>query len=176
MRRIPDAVIAGYPEATRPPAPHTGPELDRLLQMAFGTVAIGHGRHPASVAAAAEFAEAFNRAGGTVLAIVHWPASAASWLRAARRLVAPNPDHWVLADTAAGAAQLVRRLADQPEWRADRTLGFASLGTAQLVSLGSEAVVGMTGALPDGGTWCVRSGLLVRNLQTGQGRATIGPW
>jgi ABC-type branched-subunit amino acid transport system substrate-binding protein len=166
VRRIPDSVIAGYPDATRPPAPHTDPELKRLLRMTVGTVAIGHGRHPASVAAAAEFAEAFTKAGGTVAAVVHWPASAASWLRAAGRLVAPGPDYWVLADTAAGAAQVARRLADQPEWRAGRTLGFASLGTAQLVTLGADAVVGMTGALPDGGTWCVRSGLLVRNLRT----------
>ncbi len=163
MTRIPDAVVARYPDALRPPTPHTRAELDCLLSLTIGTVAIGHGRHPASVAAATAFGESFGKAGGTVLAIVHWPVAAASWLRAARRLVAPGPDCWVLADTPAGAAQVARRLALEPGWRADRTFGFASLGTAQLVTLGSDAVVGMTGALPDGGTWCVRSGLLVRN-------------
>jgi hypothetical protein len=164
--RIPDAVIADHPAASRPPAPHTGPELERLLDLAAGarTVAIGHGRHPASIAAATEFASAWTATGGLVLATVHWPATAASWLRAARRLVAPGPDRWVLADTPAGAAQLARRLAAEPGWRADRTLGFASVGTAELLTLaGSDTVFGLTGALPDGGTWCVRAGLLVRN-------------
>lgn len=54
--RISDATLARFPAATALPAPHATVELARVLQLvdavAARTVAIGHGRHPASIAAA----------------------------------------------------------------------------------------------------------------------------
>jgi hypothetical protein len=83
-----------------------------------------------------------------VLAVVNWPAVAASWLRPARRLVSGGPDAWVLADTPAGCAPLLRRLADQPGWTPHRTFGFAGLATAD-----PAALAGLSGATATGGTW-----------------------
>lgn len=115
------------PDQVRPPAPHTTAELDRLLEMLreadVDTIAVGHGRDPASVAAAAALVAAWA---GTVLTVVDWPAVAASWLRPARRLVAGGPDAWVIADTPAGCAQVCRRLADQPDWTPHRTFSLVT--------------------------------------------------
>jgi hypothetical protein len=95
---------------------------------------------------------------GTVLAVVSYPADAASWLRPARRLARGQPDAWVIADNPAGCAQLARRLAGQPGWAAARTLGFASVATADLISLAGPGLLdGMTGATPAGGTWRIEN-------------------
>lgn len=64
--RIPDATIARYPSATRPHDPHTAAaELARLLQLLRAanadTIAVGHGRHPASVRAGDAIAAAWTR-------------------------------------------------------------------------------------------------------------------
>jgi hypothetical protein len=100
-RRIPDHTLARYPSAVTPPGQHTGAELARLLRMlrqaGVDTIAIGHGRAPASVAAARALEAAWTAAGSIVLDIVDWPAVAASWLRPARRLTAGNPDAWIIA-------------------------------------------------------------------------------
>jgi hypothetical protein len=106
-----------------------------LCALGASTVAIGHGRHPASAAAAQALTAAWTRDTRTVLAVAHWPVAAASWLRPARRLTASQPDAWVVADTPAGCAQLAARLADQPGWTPARTLGFAGLASTDLIAL-----------------------------------------
>jgi hypothetical protein len=156
--RIPAGWLARYSGAGQPPAGHTAAELARLLQLLRAArpaaIAIGHGRHPASAAAARALAAEWTAAGGTVLEVVSYPADAASWLRPARRLARGQPGAWVIADNPAGCAQLSRRLAGQPGWAAARTLGFASVATADLIPLAGPGLLdGMTGATPAGGTW-----------------------
>jgi ABC-type branched-subunit amino acid transport system substrate-binding protein len=165
--RIPASRLARCPRASRPPAAHTAAELARLQQLLRAaradTIAIGHGRHPASVAAARALAAAWAGAGGTVLDLVSYPADAASWLRPARRLASSQPDAWVIADNPAGCAQLARRLAGEPGWAAARTFGSASVATADLISLAGPGVLdGMTGATPAGGTWSIEADQLTR--------------
>jgi hypothetical protein len=175
--RIPASWLACRPRASQPPAGHTAAELAELLQLLRAaratTIAIGHGRHPASAAAAQALADAWTgadrtvpdagRTGGTVLDVISYPADAASWLRPARRLARGQPDAWVIADTPAGCAQLARRLAGQPGWAAARTLGFASVATADLIPLAGPGFLdGMTGATPAGGTWRIEDGQLTR--------------
>lgn len=155
----PPRPVAAHRGALRPPQPHTAAELARLLHLlrddGAHAITIGHGRHRASVAAARALAAAW---GGPVVDIVHWPASAASWLKPARRLAASQPDAWVIADTPAGWAQVARRLADQPAWTASRTFGFASLASAGLVALADVSMLGgMRGATARGGSWRVET-------------------
>ena len=197
--RIPASWLACRPRAGQPPAAHTAAELAALLQLLRAaratTIAIGHGRHPASAAAARALADAWTgstgtepdagrtgatgtepdagrtgatraepdagRTGGMVLDVVSYPPDAASWLRPARRLARAQPDAWVIADNPAGCAQLARRLAGEPGWAAARTLGFASVATADLVDLAGPGLLdGMTGATPAGGTWRIDAGQL----------------
>jgi hypothetical protein len=200
--RIPASWLARCPRAGQPPASHTAAELAALLHLLraarASTIAIGHGRHPASAAAAQALADAWTettqtvpdtaraagtvpdaaraagtvpdaaqtagtvpdaaQTAGTVLAVVSYPADAASWLRPARRLARNQPDAWVIADNPAGCAQLARRLAGQPGWAAARTLGFASVATADLISLAGPGLLdGMTGATPAGATWSIEN-------------------
>ncbi len=163
-RRIPDTAIAAYPASTQPPRPHTGAELDRLLHMLHNAktsrIAIGHGRHPASAAAAAALYDAWTEIGNPAI-MISWPVDAASWLRPARRLTAERPDAWVIADTAAGMAQLAVRLAGQGDWSPSRTLGFASTASPDLISLTGARLSGMTGATSDGGSWLIRQKFFV---------------
>ena len=164
--RIPACRLARYPRATQPPGRHTAAELARLVQLlqaaGAGSIAIGHGRHPGSVAAAGSLAAVWAETGGTVPGTVSYPADAASWLRPARRLAALDPDTWVIADNAAGLAQLSRRLAGQPGWAAGRTFAFASAASADLIPLaGPGTLTGLAGATADGGTWRLGSGVLV---------------
>ncbi len=85
--RILDNTLARYPAALRPPEPHTYAELTCLLALLrvakADTIAVGHGRGPVSVTAARALASTWVTAGSTVLAMVDWPASAASWPLAA---------------------------------------------------------------------------------------------
>ena len=163
--RIPDRILAGRPQASAPPARHTAAELHRLttLVRATGTrrIAIGHGRHCTSIAAAAAINAAWTGLGGTVGQIVSWPADAASWLRPARRLVAGDPDAWVIADVPAGWAQIAARLAAHPGWSPARTFGFAALGNPVLVDLVGHTLSGMTGATADGGCWHITGRTLI---------------
>jgi hypothetical protein len=165
--RIPDSTLARYPAAAHLPRPHTAAELARLLQMlnAAGAcaIAIGYGRHAASVEAAQALAAAWTGGTGTVLAITDWPVTAASWLRPARRLTASRPDAWVIADTPAGCAQLAARLTGQPDWTPARTLGFASLASSDLIALTGATLNGMTGPTADGGAWRIGRNLLIFN-------------
>ena len=156
--RIPDSLLAEHPTATMAPAPHTAAEVKAiavLLRVArASTITIGHGRHDASTTTALAIADAWTRDGGVVFDVVNWPASAASWLRPARRLVSGQPDAWVIADTPAGFAQLARRLAAEPDWTPTRTFGSASLDCPQLAQLvGPTVLNGLSGATADGGTW-----------------------
>ncbi|GAA2077057.1 hypothetical protein GCM10009801_32900 [Streptomyces albiaxialis] len=150
------------------PRPHTGAELaavERLLAppgAEAGSVAVGHGRDDASRAAAGAFADAWRARGGTVAAVVNWPETAASWLRAARRLTEAEPDAWVVAAALPGFAQLARRLRHSTGWDPSRTVAFASLHDSRLPALaGRDAVHGLRGATPEGGTWEIRGTWLV---------------
>jgi hypothetical protein len=167
--RIPARTLARYPRAGQPPSSHTAAELARLVQLlrAAGAdrasrIAIGHGRHPGSVAAAEALAAVWVQSGGTVAGSVSYPADAASWLRPARRLASLDPDAWVIADNPAGLAQLSRRLVGQPGWAPGRTFAFFSAASADLIPLaGPGTLTGLAGVTADGGSWHVRSGLLV---------------
>ncbi|MEU8686043.1 hypothetical protein [Streptomyces sp. NPDC048611] len=94
------AVYDGLPS----PAPHTETELVALLDLLtaprppIATVVVGHSRDAAACASAAAFVEAWCGIGREpALAMVDWPDSAASWLRAAHRFTAEEPDAWVVA-------------------------------------------------------------------------------
>ena len=164
--RVPEPTLARYPAASQPPQPHTAAELDRLIQMLRAsraeTIAIGHGRHTASAGAADALAAAWTADAGPVLAVVDWPAAAASWLRpraTAGRQPARRMD---LADTPAGCAQLASRLTGQPGWTPGRTFGFASLATPDLLALTPPGTLaGMTGATAAGGSWRIGQSLLL---------------
>ncbi|CAL9367247.1 ABC transporter substrate-binding protein [Streptomyces sp. Tu 3180] len=145
------------------PAPHTGRELDALLGLltphrpGITTVAVGHSRDDSCRRAAEAFTAAWENRGGTVLATVDWPETAASWLRPATRLTAGEPDAWVIAAAVPGFAQLARRLRHSTDWDPARTYAFASLQDSRLPALaGPRAVHGLRGATGDGGTWQVR--------------------
>ncbi|MFE7316944.1 hypothetical protein ACFU7T_28170 [Streptomyces sp. NPDC057555] len=145
------------------PAPHTPAELAALLALLAAprarirSVVVGHGRDAASVATAAAFAGAWELRGGVVLATVDWPETAASWLRAARRMTAQRPDAWVVAAAPYGFVQLVRRLRHSTDWEPSRSYAFAALRDPRIPALaGPGTLHGLRGALPDGGTWEVR--------------------
>lgn len=128
--KIPADVIDRRPEAQLAPLPHTAPEITRLVDMldarGASAIVIGHGRHDSST-------------------------SAASWSRQAHRLGAGKPDAWVVADNPVGWAQMARRLATSTTWHPSRTLGFASLGVSELITLaGADIVDGMAGATASG--------------------------
>ncbi|UZJ26852.1 hypothetical protein RHODO2019_18395 (plasmid) [Rhodococcus antarcticus] len=161
--RIPDAVIKRVATSAAVAHPHTDAELERVLDLvgAASTVTLGHGRHPASWAAVQAFALAWERPGRTVLDTVTWPAQAASWRRAAQRLIGGDPDVLVVADTPSGWAQVARRLSVDHGWDPTRVVGFAGVGHVELVELlGPRTMVGMTGATASGDTWTLGSGLL----------------
>ncbi|WP_105970500.1 ABC transporter substrate-binding protein [Streptomyces geranii] len=148
-----------------PPVPPTPAELTALLGLLtmprarIATVVTGHSRDTASVSAAEAFRAAWEARGGTVLADVDWPESAASWLRPARRLAAPAPDAWVIAAAPPGFVQLARRLRHSTDWDPSRTYAFGSLSDSRVPALaGPGTLHGLRGATPDGGTWTVRGG------------------
>ncbi|MEV0231920.1 hypothetical protein [Nonomuraea sp. NPDC050786] len=145
-----------------PPAAHTPAELDALVALLAArrprveTITLGHARDAASVAAAEDLARAWRTRGGQVLAVVHWPESAASWLRHARRFAAGEPDAWVVAAAPLGWAQMARRLRLSTGWDPARTFAFASVGTAETVALAAPGTLeGLRGATAAGGTWRV---------------------
>ncbi|MFH9294104.1 ABC transporter substrate-binding protein [Streptomyces sp. NPDC017520] len=145
------------------PAPHTGAELTALVRLLtepaerIGTITVGHSRDEPSRAAADAFTAAWEARGGTVLAVVDWPESAASWLRPATRLTAAQPDAWVMAAAPLGFAQLARRLRHSTGWDPARSYAFAALGDPRLPALaGDRTLHGLRGATADGGTWEVR--------------------
>ncbi|RVU27901.1 hypothetical protein EOT10_06375 [Streptomyces antnestii] len=159
------AELAAYGDLPRP-APHTEAELASLISLltppgssGIETVTVGRSRDDASRAAAAAFAAAWKARGGTVLATVTWPESAASWLRPATRLTSGLPDAWVMAAAPLGFARLARRLRHSTDWDPARTYAFASLRDARLPALtGPDILEGLRGATADGGTWEVRHG------------------
>lgn len=168
---LPDAYARW--RADRAPTHHTPAELATVLDLATGLcprfgggIAVGHGRDPASAAAADAVAQAWDDRGGLVLAVVDWPEAAASWLRQARRLTAHSPDAWVVAGAPAGFAQLARRLRAEPGWDPARTVAFASLQDPRLPALaGVDTLRGLRGADPDGAVWHVRGRAVVSGGQ-----------
>jgi hypothetical protein len=93
--------------------------LELLDEMDATLVAVGHGRDAHSVAAARAFAARWD---GPIAVVVDWPATAASWLRPARRLTAGGADAWVIADTPGGWANVERRLRETETWDPMRTV------------------------------------------------------
>ncbi|MCX5386552.1 hypothetical protein [Streptomyces sp. NBC_00083] len=161
------------------PAPHTTAELDSLIALLTSprprtdrieTVAVGHGRCAASRAAARAFAAAWTARGGTVLTVVDWPETAASWLRPALRLTEGAPDAWVIAAAPLGFAQLARRMRRSTAWDPARTYAFAGLDDSRLPALaGPDTLHGLRGATADGGTWEMRGGWVTTYRPTGPG-------
>ncbi|BCL12562.1 type 1 periplasmic-binding domain-containing protein [Micromonospora sagamiensis] len=146
-----------------PPVPHTAAELGALIGLLtvprsrITTVVVGRSRDAASVKSAAAFTEAWEARGGAVLAAVDWPETAASWLRAARRMTAETPDAWVIAAATPGFVQLARRLRNSTAWEPSRAYAFGSLCDSRLPALAGPGVVDrLRGASADGGTWEVR--------------------
>ncbi|MET8325618.1 hypothetical protein [Streptomyces sp. NPDC005181] len=174
---IPASDLAEYRDLP-PPSPHTEAELTALIGLLkyprspIETVFIGHSRDDASRAAAEAFSTAWRACGGTVLAVVDWPESAASWLRPATRLTGETPDAWVMAAAPLGFAQLARRLRRSADWAPDRTVAFASLRDARLPALAGENTLdGLRGASADSGTWSVRRGWVASRPPAAAGRA-----
>ncbi|RAJ38355.1 substrate-binding family protein [Kitasatospora sp. SolWspMP-SS2h] len=144
------------------PAPHTEAELGSLMALLtrpksrIETISVGHSRDAHSRTAAGAFSAAWKARGGTVLTVVDWPESAASWLRPANRLTAERPDAWVMAAAPVGFAQLARRLRRSTDWDPAHTLAFASLRDSRLPALaGPDTLHGLRGATAEGGTWDV---------------------
>ncbi|MFG3439265.1 hypothetical protein ACGF0J_18630 [Nonomuraea sp. NPDC047897] len=151
-----------YREPPRP-GPHTAAELAALTGLLtvprIGTVVVGHSRDAASTESAAVFTEEWEAGGGTVLAVVDWPETAASWLRAARRMTAQTPDAWVIAAAVPGFVRLALRLRHSTAWEPSRTYAFGSLGDPRVPALAGPGVLdGLRGASADGGWWEVRDG------------------
>lgn len=139
----------------------------------ISAITVGHARDDASRSAANAIVRAWADHGGEVLGVVDWPEDAASWLRPARRLAAQAPDAWVVAGSPLGWTQMGRRLRHSTDWDPGRTVAFSSLADIRLIELaGPDIFEGLRGALPDGGTWRIRGGLLVRyprQTSAGQG-------
>jgi len=153
------AELAACRHLPAPVAP-TGAEVTALVALltrqrpGVETVAVGHGRDAASRSAAETFTAAWTSRGGTVLTVVDWPETAASWLRPATRLCAGGPDAWVMAAAPLGFVQLARRLSHSTGWDPARTVAFASLRDGRLPGLaGRDVLHGLRGASADGGTW-----------------------
>ncbi|MFD5734852.1 hypothetical protein ACFWIY_18780 [Streptomyces sioyaensis] len=165
------------------PAAHTDAELAALLDLMvspgarISTVVVGHSRDDASRATAAAFIEGWRALGRLpVLAVVDWPESAASWLRAAGRFTAGEPDAWVVAAAPLGWAQMSRRLRHSTGWDPARTYGFAALGDSRVPALAGRATLqGMRGADADGGTWTVDRGWVVQRPTSPSGD-DASPW
>lgn len=159
-------IQAAAPAEVRQTARHTEAELAALLGLLhtqrprIETVTLGHGRDAASVAAAEAFAEAWTGAGKHVLTVVDWPEEAASWLRPAQRLVAGDPDAWVVAGTALGWAQMSRRLRHSTDWRPEKTFAFASIAWSVGLA-GPGTLRGVRGAAADGGIWEIGRNLII---------------
>ncbi|MEV8022241.1 hypothetical protein AB0O76_39230 [Streptomyces sp. NPDC086554] len=158
------AELAAHPDLPVPLA-HTEAELAALIRLLslpkarIETVVIGHSRDPASRRTAGAFAAAWTARGGTVIATVHWPETAASWLRPANRLTAELPHAWVMAAAPLGFAQLSRRLRHSTAWDPARTYAFGSLADSRLPALAGPGVLdGLRGASADGAIWDVRRG------------------
>ncbi|WP_329154331.1 hypothetical protein OIU91_39270 [Streptomyces sp. NBC_01456] len=151
------------------PAPHTDAELAALLDLTtssrarISTVVVGHSRDTASRTAAAAFVDGWRARGRLpVLAVVDWPESAASWLRAASRFTTGAPDAWVVAAGPLGWAQMSRRLRHSTDWDPARTYGFAALGDSRLPALaGPGTLQGLRGADAEGGIWTIDRGWVV---------------
>lgn len=157
--RIADAIMAGSSDAFTPAPPVTAAEIDAMSALARArrahTVTVGHSRDEHAADAADLFARAWRDQGGTVFRVVSWPDRAASWLRPAQTFTDQVPDLWVVVGTAAGWAQMARRLTYSTEWKPGRTLAFEPLATPATVGLAGRGVLdGLSGPTRDGaGTW-----------------------
>jgi hypothetical protein len=157
------------PNDQQVPVPHTSAELETIMGLLTErrsrvcTISVGHARDDASRSAANAIIRAWTVHGGDVLGLVDWPEDAASWLRQATRLAVGALDAWVVAGSPLAWAQMGRRLRCSTDWDPERTIAFSSLADIQLIELaGPDVFKGLRGAMPDGGTWRIGGGLLIR--------------
>ncbi|WP_249123940.1 hypothetical protein [Saccharopolyspora erythraea] len=144
--------------------------VELLRELEATLVNVGHGRDVGSDERAARFVRAWSAVGGEIGAVVSWPASAASWLKPACRLVSGAPDAWVVADEPTGWTGFCRRLAAVGGWRPDRTVAFSGLTDPLLpAAVGAGATEGMRGAASDGTGWMFADGRLITEVPE-QGR------
>jgi hypothetical protein len=181
LRRGSESPLAPRPTPSAPteqqvPASHTRPEIQTIMDLLIewrprvSAISVGHARDDASRLAANAIVRTWTDHGGEVLSVVDWPEEAASWLRQARRLAAGAPDAWVVAGSPLGWAQMGRRLRHSTDWDPERTIAVSSLADVRLIEVaGLDTFEGLRGALPDGGTWRIRNGLLVRYTPTTYG-------
>jgi hypothetical protein len=89
---------------------------------------------------------------------VDWPAQAASWLRPARRLTAPDIELCIVLDNLAGSAQILRRLAEQPGWHVGNIITWSAIRRPALLTLfQAERLDGLRGTTATGETWTLYS-------------------
>ena len=126
------------------------------------SIVVGTAMDPVSRANGDRIARAWSQDGGCVLATVHWPETAASWLRQARQFADPEPDAWVVSATPAGWIGMGRRLACSTGWAPGRTVATAGLADPALIAAGGVGTFdGLRGAYSDGTTWAIARTLLV---------------
>jgi len=158
--RLDDDLTAAQSKSDHIPAPSPQTEVECLVALAASrgasTITLGHARDQNSAAAVHAFASLWTASGRTVLRIVDWPENAASWLRQARRFAEPEPDLWVVAASPVGWAQMARRLTWSTSWKARDTLAFSSLADHHTQDLAGPAILGLSGALPNGHIWRMR--------------------
>ncbi|WP_328603570.1 hypothetical protein OG943_26200 [Amycolatopsis sp. NBC_00345] len=163
---IPDGFspLPHRPAAASPPARPCGPEelaalinAARSVKPAPVSAVVGTASDAVSRANGELLATAWADGGGTVLTTVHWPETAASWLRPSRRFAAPEPDVWLVAATVPGWAAMGRRLVTSTGWSPARTFVTSPLADPELIALGGIGTFdGLRGAYPDGRLWTVQ--------------------
>lgn len=131
-------------------------ELLAAARPAIAAVSLGHGRQDGCRAAVEALATRWRARGGTVLATVDWPETAASWSRQARRFTSADPDAWVVAGAAAGWAGMSRRLRLGTGWNPARTYGLSCAADPRAMrAAGPGTLEGIRGVDVDGGTWLI---------------------
>lgn len=153
LLRPPIAADGGDPEATEA-------EVRAIVSLAHArgarALTIGSGRLAHAVATAHAIATAWQATGGMVTGTATWPESAASWLRQASVFTRDDTDVWVMAGPILGWAQMTRRLLWSTNWRPERTLATAEIGSrAALDLVDGLNLAGLAGATAAGETWTV---------------------
>jgi hypothetical protein len=142
------------------------------------SLSIGHGRNPGDSKIAEELANSWGdlqnwvrSEGGFVINYVDWPESAASWLAQAKILSKDNPDVWILISSSMSVLSVLKRLADQSGWFAERT--FVVSDTAVLLTHAGDlaAYEGLKCINENGDQWRVTNHKLIH---TSLNMASIG--
>jgi hypothetical protein len=133
------------------------------------SLSIGHGRNADARAVAAELANTWQDSqnwvrsgGGFVINQVDWPGTAASWLAQAKILSKDNPDAWVLISSAGSGLAVLKRLAGQKDWLAERT--FVVFSTDELLKYAGDLVAyeGLKCITENGNKWLVSTNKFIQ--------------